>query len=414
MSDCFSPSKVLDLRAHIRMERMIGYEDFIADADTEWDVQGDVIINLWDMEALIKNMRNCRKTGEWLYDEWLWLIRHYQDYITANGPEPGTTLDDIIIDPFEPHADLGYVYDKLLPTQLGAQVMLIFKTICDAVEIMEPEDTVVPVAFEAIEADIENIKLGKSISPWQWSDELREKFLLPLLDADGDDVPDRHAHIVRGIIDADFARGDTMAMRIRAYCQYGGNKLYECDWTACRDTLLKLVENESVDGSDRCMYANTLGYIYYYDRCNNGEPEYDKACKYFSMGMHGLIYESAYKLADMYLWGKGVAKNEHAAFQLISWVYDHTYERFLLGEDTKFADAALRMGNAFRYGKGVSQSWFNALHYYTIADFAIRRRVNGEKQFGDSKVFGAIQKALAETRAYTQFRELNTMIRNYP
>ena len=33
----------------------------------------------------------------------------------------------------------------------------------------------------------------------------------------------------------------------------------------------------------KAFLANTLGYIYYYGRCNNGNPEYELAYKYASM-----------------------------------------------------------------------------------------------------------------------------------
>lgn len=65
---------------------------------------------------------------------------------------------------------------------------------------------------------------------------------------------------------------NVFALRLKGYACYGGNRLYECDWTAARDCMLRLREL-----ADDAEYANTLGYIYYYGRCNGGEPEYEKA-----------------------------------------------------------------------------------------------------------------------------------------
>ena len=61
---------------------------------------------------------------------------------------------------------------------------------------------------------------------------------------------------------------NVFALRLKGYACYGGNRLYECDWTAARDCMLRLREL-----ADDAEYANTLGYIYYYGRCNGGEPE---------------------------------------------------------------------------------------------------------------------------------------------
>ena len=58
---------------------------------------------------------------------------------------------------------------------------------------------------------------------------------------------------------------NVFALRLKGYACYGGNRLYECDWTAARDCMLRLREL-----ADDAEYANTLGYIYYYGRCNGG------------------------------------------------------------------------------------------------------------------------------------------------
>ena len=54
-----------------------------------------------------------------------------------------------------------------------------------------------------------------------------------------------------------------------------------------------------------------IGYIYYYGRCWDGQPQYDEAFRYFSVGAAGGIYESRYKLADMFAKGYGVVQNKN-------------------------------------------------------------------------------------------------------
>ena len=84
---------------------------------------------------------------------------------------------------------------------------------------------------------------------------------------------------------------NVFALRLKGYACYGGNRLYECDWTAARDCMLRLREL-----ADDAEYANTLGYIYYYGRCNGGEPEYEKAFPQFSYAAANGLFEAIYKL----------------------------------------------------------------------------------------------------------------------
>ena len=109
-------------------------------------------------------------------------------------------------------------------------------------------------------------------------------------------------------------------------------------------------------------------------------------------------YEATYKLADMYLHGYGPArKSPNTARNLYDSVYIETLGRFLHGEDTKFADAALRMGNVYRFGIGEKKDPFIAHRFYLQADMAIKRREQ-LGYFGDAKVRKGIEEGLLETR----------------
>lgn len=98
--------------------------------------------------------------------------------------------------------------------------------------------------------------------------------------------------------------------------------------------------------------ANSLGYIYYYGRVNNGLIEEEKAFKYFSLGyLTGNDIESAYKLADCYLHGYGVQRNEQAAVNLVCNTLDVVKEWDLERRiDSPISDLFIRIGRFFNEG----------------------------------------------------------------
>ncbi|WP_031553606.1 tetratricopeptide repeat protein [Oribacterium sp. FC2011] len=185
---------------------------------------------------------------------------------------------------------------------------------------------------------------------------------------------------------------DPGSIQRRGYCYYCGTKIYPNDWLKARDAF-----EEYYQMTGDASAANTLGYIYYYGRCTSGVPEYDKAFMYFSVGHAYSYFESTYKLADMLAHGYGVVKDEYSANHLYWKVYKQNLKRFMKGDDCKFADAALRMGNVYRDGIGVESNAEAAYFYYLQADYAIRKRLD-LNFYGDTVVFNNIQKALEETR----------------
>lgn len=242
--------------------------------------------------------------------------------------------------------------------------------------------------------DIENFKKHKPIKMHMWTYGSKKEVCERLVDKKLHDLTDEQKNDVRQIISELVAEEDTTAIETLGYSYYGGNDIYPCDWNASRDCFLKLMEMDNVDDFKKCYFANTLGYIYYYGRCNDGVPEYDKAFKYFSIGAAGWIYESMYKLSDMYIHGYGTAKNTRAAVSLIDMIYEDNINQILKEHyECKFADVALRKGNLCRDGISTGDAYY----YYTIADFAIRKRAAYD-HYGDSKVFMGIQKELARIR----------------
>ncbi len=176
----------------------------------------------------------------------------------------------------------------------------------------------------------------------------------------------------------------------RAYCYYNGTNIYPQNWKKSRDDL-----EAAYELTGDAEYANSLGYIYYYGRCNKGVPEYDKAFKYFSIGAASGYYESSYKLADMFVHGYGVQKNEEIAFSIYARVYNNTYEQFIDGAfGGSFADAALRMGNCYLKGIGCRKNADAAYAAFLQAELAIKLRMQVDDFFGDSNVAINIRKSL--------------------
>ena len=184
---------------------------------------------------------------------------------------------------------------------------------------------------------------------------------------------------------------EEVALRIKGYDSYGnGSRAFEKNWFVARDCMLKLMEVNPTP-----VYANTLGYIYYYGRCNNGVPEYDKAFYYFSVGAAGGVYESRYKIADMFNSGYGVKKNKETAFNIINELYEQNLEHFLDGHtDCKFADIAFRLGNFYKE----DGSYGHAYKCYLQAYYAIELRIKKYNFYGDKKVYESIKREIESVK----------------
>lgn len=188
-----------------------------------------------------------------------------------------------------------------------------------------------------------------------------------------------------------------IALYAIAYGCYGGNRAFECDWVRSRDTLLRIID---IQGDEDPFIYNTLGYIFYYGRCNGNQPEYEMAFKYFSVGAVNGVFESVYKLSDMFIGGKGVPKSEKSGAKLIIGIYDENQLNFCNGMyDCKFADVALRLGGLYEQGIGVVQDYVEAFYYYSEAKYAIKKRMEVENFFGDAKVSKSIDEAYERVKA---------------
>ena len=152
----------------------------------------------------------------------------------------------------------------------------------------------------------------------------------------------------------ELANKDVYAMKqLLAYEYYDSRVAFENDCYKARDLFI-----DCFNKSHNPDLARTLGYIYYYGRCNNGVMEAEKAFQYFSYAtLFGDNHESYIKLADCYYYGYGTFKDEFASFRLSNTVYDESKKYIGSGhKDCKYADACIRLGNYYKKIKDILQS----------------------------------------------------------
>ena len=226
------------------------------------------------------------------------------------------------------------------------------------------------------------------------TDEEKIEFIEKYVD-DVDSIPKEEIEKYRSYVEEGCKKDWPVALHAKAYGCYGGDGIFEEDWFESRDCLLRLAEL-----TDDPFCYNTLGYIYYYGRCNNGIPEYEKAFQCYSIGAAHGIYESQYKLADMFLTGNGCIKSASAGASLILSMYSENRDFFCnRNYECKFADVALRVGGLFENGYGVEKDAELAYQYYLEAKCAIEKRIEFESHYGDKKVLSKIEEALERVKS---------------
>ena len=187
---------------------------------------------------------------------------------------------------------------------------------------------------------------------------------------------------------------DPVALRSLGYNYYEGLYDFPLDYSKSLYYLTKYFElTEDMD------VTRPIGYIYYYGRNNNGIPQKEKAFQFFVLGHLAGYFESTYKLADCYLHGYGTIKSNKTAYELVNSLYNKTYNHFLNGHHSKYADIALRMGNFYKNAIYVSKDLELAKSYYLKARCAIKERLKEINEYpGDRSVALGI---------YTSLNELN-------
>lgn len=289
-------------------------------------------------------------------------------------------------------SDLGYLwpntdYDQFKAMDNALNNLGIYE------ELYDSEEEVKSALTDIIQM-ADNYSYNRDHEPVDWKltkSQIEE--ILSQFSEDTNGVSNSRRELFKRIVDEECASDNYLAMRIKGYGCYGGDKVFDCDWEASRDLITKLFE---ADGNP--YYANTLGYIYYYGRCNGGEPEYDKAFQYFSVGFAHDVLESMYKIADMFLAGKGCIKSPETSSHIIYKLYNGCRPAFCMGEDAKFADIALRMAAHYQRNERYSE----AFYHYLEADYAIKKRLKKSDFFGDKKVQDNIAKSIAEVKQHLE------------
>jgi len=241
---------------------------------------------------------------------------------------------------------------------------------------------------------------AKSVTEWDFPDSIKKSYVYQQDDAihNGDEPEEDYKILFRRYTEELAEKGDVEALEILGYQYYGGTSVYPCDWMKAKEIFIGLFEK-----TGEAMYANTLGYIYYYGRTTDGVPDNEKAFYYFSYGAAAGIYESRYKISDMIAKGRAVPQNKELAASIIRQMYRENREAFESEWfDCKFADLALRMGGISENG---ADDYYEpdpdeALGYYLQARLAIQRRKK-YNYYGDDKVERSIEEAIARVAAKT-------------
>ena len=321
------------------------------------------------LEDLAIALRNIQKVNPTIYNfhiYWYAPIELLSEYIRFKSEENDSEYDNLKLTDFDYFDEIWNDFDCLCQYFDDEQL------ICDIYD------------FDSVLEELARYQsnIGKDITEWVFSDIEKENYISNFDSEDYvNQANENQIILARKFIDELCQKENEMALHIKTYSCYGGNRLYDCNWMIARDYAALLFEI-----TDNPIYANTLGYIYYYGRCNDGIPEYNQAFSYFEISAANGIYEGMYKLADMYLNGKGCKKSENTAHSLYNMVYQDCLNKFLKGYDTNFADAALRMGNIHEEEE--------AYFYYLQADYAAKIRAKDSSFFGDTTVVLNTQKTI--------------------
>lgn len=206
----------------------------------------------------------------------------------------------------------------------------------------------------------------------------------------GRDIPNECVDFYRKTLLKNVQESDNYSMKALGYDYYEGTHGFPTD----PEKSLYWLEKYFKATGDPDV-ARTIGYIYYYGRTTGGVPQGDKAFQYFAIGhIAGGYYEATYKLADCYLKGYGTPVSYQAAFNLVNSIYKETLDYFTSGQDSKFADVALRMGTFYKDGLYVAKDYSEAQLYYLEAKVAIKTRLEHMDYIGDKSVAIAISKNL--------------------
>ena len=347
-----------------QMKQIARYEITFKDIlGEEGYVDGQIIcpevykFTLTDLCQALKRLKDADPTSKELGDHWIYPINMISD---AFGFDKADDKPDDFDVPDELKGYPGLTVSE------AAEFEYIWWELEGAWEDFEDEDHLSDALdLDPLIREVETFlgNKGKPIEEWIFPDNEVEYYIGRFNDDEFvKHATDKQLELARKFINERCDKDHELALYTKGYACYGGNRLYHCDWYTSRDCMIRLF-----DKTDDPRYANTLGYIYYYGRCNEGVPEYEKAFHYFGIAAANGMYEGMYKLADMFYHGYGCKESKRTARSLYGMVYEDCLKKFMAGENTDFADAALRMGNVFAKGIDEEIDYTSAYYYYLQA-----------------------------------------------
>lgn len=190
-------------------------------------------------------------------------------------------------------------------------------------------------------------------------------------------------------LDMEVFNDDLRIIEIKAYTYYEGFGLIKQDFYQSLHYLEILFKN----GDN--FAANSMGYIYYYGRVNNGVPQYDLAYKYFTQAALAGIDEAIMKTSDMIKNGYYVDKKPGLAFTMISELAFKSEKAFEENKPNKYADLCLRLSSFFEFGLPDNEPIYDLAKLYALrAKGAIMVREEEYPMYGDYTVKKSIDKSL--------------------
>lgn len=375
----YIPPKVItenDLRNYFRMNNLYSNEIEAAALKHNYICEETYLPGKEDLLAMLMNLK---VKDIWIIDYYLWIIDTNFTFENCYLAVDACSENEL---------------DIILNKTDGDLFKCVFTVINNCIE---DEDDRQPVSnFVKLDALISlvhrHIK-NEENHVVEYDDSEKENYISYIDENDIlNELTDQQKQLYKQFVEELYQKNNKVGLEAYAYGCYGGNDVFTCDWKAARDTLERLY-NKYGSGT----YANSLGYIYYYGRTENGIAQYEKAFKYYAIGAASGIYESSYHLADMFYYGRGVTENKHLAITKYFELYEEN-KKILCEEffDCKFADIALRLATVFM---SQSEPDYEIAYYYLLqADFAIKKRREVADFYGDEKVQEKITKAIENCR----------------
>ena len=367
-------------------------------------------ITLQDMQKVIEKLKDKNPTGKEFLVEWGG--EAFLDAVEETLGEDGEALTEE--KQMQNLGDPEVMLAELLPVTEEGVMRFLLDELSEAYQY--PDDVFSDLTdLSELLYLIAGLSYNRNSAPenWDFPDSVKEDFIDYFDGFISNGYAEEPALTLFTTFVQDMAdEGNETALRILGLHSYGGSTAFPCDWELSKNCLEQLFE-ETGDP----FYANTLGFLAYYGRGgdSDGVPDYDAAFRYFSYASANGIIESSYKLADMYAGGKGIWKNEEAAFRIIQDLYTDTLKRFCGGELTgRFADVAQRMGRLYENGSLDEPNPMAAYYYYLQARYAIRFRRKLVNNYGDDAIERNIENAIARVEDEFPMETKKTCRRDYP